>query len=161
MVNSIKPSGGGDGLALQVTEAVRRAGLVEESPPENPSEDDSPPYPTYLAAVRVHAVENVLLVVDRDTDRVPEAAAAELVASAIRDTGTARDAGTARVQESGHGYQLQLPTARDAGFREGDRAPVQPAPGVLVVHRDDRNAVRLAKDLVEIRRSQVEAEMNH
>jgi len=161
MANSIKSVGGGRGLALQVTEAVRAAGLVEESPPENPSDDESPPYPTYRADVRVHAVDSALLVVDRDTDRISEEDASRLVASAIRDTGTARDAEKATVQTKGHGYMLQLPCARDAGLREGHTALVQTAPGFLVIHRHSDDAERLATDLVEQRYAQVEEEMNH
>jgi hypothetical protein len=159
MPNAIKTVAGG--LALQVTKPVRAAGLVEESPPENPTENDSPPYPTYRANVRVYAVENALLVVNRDTDRVSEAAAAELVAAVIRDTETARDAAKTPVQVKGHGYQLQLPPAEDSGFREGETAPVQSAPDVLVIHKKQRDAERLARDLIEIRRAQVEEAMNH
>lgn len=154
MANSLKTVGGG--LALQVTREVRAAGLVEENPPENPSEDDSPPYPTYLADLRVHAFENLLLVVDRDPDRVSAAAAAELVASAARDTKSAYDAAKTSVQIQGHGYQIQLPPAKDAGFRDGHTAPVATSSGVLAIHKKNADAARLAEDIVSQRRAQIE-----
>lgn len=158
MANSIKTVGGG--LALQVTREVRAAGLVEENPPENPSEDDSPPYPTYRAEVRVHAFEDLLLVVDRDPDRLESADAAELVASVARDTKSAYDAAKTTVQIQGHGYQLQLPPAKDAGFRQGHTAPVATAPSVLAIHEKSDDAARVAKDIIEHRRAQVEEAMN-
>lgn len=61
MGNSIKRSG--EGLALQITEDARSAGLVEEN-----NEGEA----TRLAEVRVHSFDDLLLVVDRDTDRRPE-----------------------------------------------------------------------------------------
>jgi len=55
MANSIKrPS---DGLAYQITRPAREAGLVEEN-----EEGDA----SYLATVRVHAVDGLLLIVDVD-----------------------------------------------------------------------------------------------
>jgi hypothetical protein len=53
-----------------------------------------------------------------------------------------------------------LPSANGAGFAEGDRAPCTPAPGILVVSRDDGTtagveASRLADNLVTIRNDQV------
>lgn len=159
MANSIKPAAGG--LALQVTREVRRAGLVEEQEPDPVPDGETGPWPTYRASVRVHAFEGVLLVVDRDGDRVAKAAVAALVASAARDTGSVYDAEKATVVTKGHGYQLQLPPASDAGFREGDSAPVETAPGVLVIHKKSDDAARLASDLVELRNAQVEEEMNH
>jgi len=158
-VNSIKTVGGG--LALQVTDEVRSAGLVEEQEPEEIAEDESGPWPTYRADVRVHAFEDVLLVVDRDTDRVARADAAELVASAARDTETAFDAAKTTVQVKGHGYMVQLPPASDAGFRDGHSAPAQPAPGIMVIHKHSEDAARLGRDLAQIRYAQVESEMNH
>ena len=65
----------------------------------------------------------------------------------------------ATVQIAGHGYQVQLPPAQDAGFAEGAQAPTHPAPGVIVIFRDDgtsagADAARLARDLVLIRKEQ-------
>ncbi len=156
MANAIKTVAGG--LALQVTDPVRAAGLVEEQEPEQKGENDTPPWPSYRAHVRVHSFEDVLLVVDRDTDRVSESDAADLVASAVRDTKTARDAEKARVQVKGHGYMLSLPPAEDAGFRDGHTAPVQTAPGILIIHKKSEDAARLAKDLVQIRYAQLDLE---
>ncbi len=150
MPNSIKTSG--EGLALQVTKQARSAGLVEEN---NDGEA------TRLAEVRVFSFDNLLLVVDRDTGQIKEKHVAELAASAARDTKSIHQAVNASLQIAGHGYQVQLPPARDAGFQEGDTAICQPAPGVLVIHRHSEDAARLAEDLASQRRMQVNKSMNH
>jgi len=62
---------------------------------------------------------------------------------------------SASIQIAGHGYQVNLPPVEDAGFEEGDPAPVHPAPRVLVITIDEPRASRLAADLVTIRRDQV------
>ena len=142
MPNAIKRSG--EGLALQVTKPARAAGLVEENADSEP---------TRRAEVLVYAFDDMLLVVD--VYRVAVADRAELVASAARDTKSIYRAAGARIQIAGHGYQVNLPPAEDAGFEEGDSAPVHPAPGLLVVTTDERQAARLATDLVTIRRGQV------
>lgn len=142
MANSIKPSG--EGYALQVTGPARTAGLVEE---------DEDGEAQRRATVRVHGFAGLLLAVD--VDSVDERDEAELVASAARDTGTAYRAIEAQVQHSGNGYQVQLPPAEDAGFMPGDRAPVVPVPGILLIHSDDRDGLRLAQDLEALRRQQV------
>jgi hypothetical protein len=153
MVNAIKSSG--DGVALQVTRAVRRAGLVEEDPPDDPGEDESPPYPTYRASVRVYAFDGVLLVVDADPDRFAPRHVAELVASCARDTASIYRGIAATVKVSGHGYQCQLPTAADAGFALGDDAVADAVPNLLVVTRPDREETRLVEALATIRREQL------
>jgi hypothetical protein len=148
MANQIKSSGA-DGLARQVTEPARSAGLVEE---------DGEGTATYLADVRVFAFDGLLLVVDLDA--VSTAETVELVTAAARDTDSIYRAMDASVQIAGHGYQVQLPPARDGGFAEGDRAPCTPASGILVISRDDGttagvDASRLAGNLVTIRDDQV------
>ncbi len=149
MANSIKPSGE-DGLALQVTKPARSAGLVEEN-----GEGDA----TYLADVRVYSFEDLLLVASRNTDHLKPAAIAELVASATRDTATVYQAINASVHISGDGYQVQLPPAEDAGFHQGDTAPVKSLSGILLIYRD--RSERLANDLASLRRDQLEDETNH
>lgn len=147
--NNIKRSGA-DGLALQITEPARSAGLVEET-----NDGD----PTYLADVRVHAFNDLLLVADRDTDRLKNEDVAQLVASAARDTKSVYRAGNSSVTIAGHGYQVQLPPAEDAGFYVGTSTQVKTAPGVLLICRE--RSARLADDLASIRRDQVEERMNH
>lgn len=142
MPNTIKESG--EGYALQVTQPARDAGLVEED-----SEGD----PLRRADVRVHGFDGLLLVVD--VDRVDEAAEAELVAVAARDSGAVYRALEATVQQAGNGYQVQLPAARDAGFAVGDSALARPARGVLFVHPNTADGERLAADLRSIREEQV------
>jgi hypothetical protein len=142
MPNAIKRSG--EGLALQVTKPARAAGFVEENADGEP---------TRRAAVLVYAFDDTLLVFD--ADRVAVADRAELVASAARDTKSIYRAARASIQIAGHGYQVNLPPAEDAGFEEGDSAPAHPAPGVLVITTDERQVARLAADLVTIRREQV------
>lgn len=149
MANTIKPSGE-DGLALQVTNPARSAGLVEET-----EEGDA----TYLADVRVYSFENLLLVVNRDTDEIADNAVAELVASATRDTKSVYQAMNASLQIAGGGYQVQLPPAEDAGFYQGHPAPIKSLPGLLIIYRDRSD--RLANDLASIRRQQLENEMVH
>lgn len=148
MGNEIKSSGE-DGRALQITKPARSAALVEEN-----NEGDA----TYRADVRVYTFDDLLLVVDRDTDRVKDVAVAELVASAARDTGSVYRAGHSSVTIAGNGYQVQLPNAQDAGFYVDTETRVSTAPGVLVIYRD--RSARLAEDLVSIRRDQVETRMN-
>ncbi len=74
---------------------------------------------------------------------------ANLVASAARDTGSVYPGGRATVEVAGNGYQVQLPGCADAGFEEGDNAPVLTALGLLLIH--DGAKGRLAEDLVAIR----------
>jgi hypothetical protein len=147
-MNTIKYSGT-DGLALQITRAARSAGLVEE---------DSDGNVTYRADVLVYAFDYLLVAID--TDKVQTAHRAELVSSAARDTDSIYRAMEATVQIAGNGYQVQLPPARDAGFKEGDSAPCQTAPGLLVISKQDGrsagvDAARLGRDLVSIRTDQV------
>lgn len=144
MGNDIKRSGT-DGLALQITEPARSAGLVEEN-----DEGDA----TYLADIRVYAFDDLLLVADRDTDRVKNEDVAELVASTARDTKSVYRAVNSSVTIAGNGYQVQLPPAEDAGFYIGTSTLVKTAPGILLIHRG--RSARLVGDLVSIRRDQVE-----
>lgn len=68
----------GDGLALQVTKPARSAGLVEED-----ADGDT----RHRAAVVAYGFDDLILVLDRDTDRVPMADRAELVTLAASETG--------------------------------------------------------------------------
>jgi hypothetical protein len=147
VANQIKSSGE-DGLALQVTKPARSAGLVEE---------DDEGEATFLAKVRVFSFDSLLLVVGLDSLSTEEVT--ELVVSATQDTKSIYRAMDATMQIAGNGYQVQLPPAEDAGFDEGDRAPCQAAPGILLISKAGdtvgRDASRLADDLVTIRREQV------
>ncbi len=149
MGNKIKQSGT-DGLALQVTEPAQAAGLIEEN-----TEGEA----IYLAEVRVYSFDDLLLVVDRDTDCMKTEDVAELVASATRDTKSVYRAGNASVTIAGNGYQVQLPPAEDAGFYIGTSTSVKTAPGLLAICRG--RSKRLADDLISIRRDQLEEAMNH
>ena len=115
------------GVALQVKLPVRRAGLVEE---------DSEGAATYLAPVRVYAFKHLLLVIDRD--RVEDEHIAEIVASANRDTRRINQAMDMSVSIDGHGYLVQLPVAKDAGFEIGDSAPVKTGWRALAIHQSER-----------------------
>lgn len=127
-----------------MTRPARAASLVEENADGEP---------TRRAEVLVYAFDDVLLVVD--VDRVAVADRAELVASAARDTKSIYRAAGASIQIAGNGYQVNLPPVEDVGFEEGDLAPVYPAPGLLVIITDERQAAHLAADLVTIRHEQV------
>jgi hypothetical protein len=148
MANQIKASGAA-GAALQVTKPARAAGLVEEN-----EEGEA----TYLAEIRVFAFDHLLLVVDLEA--VATAHTTELVVAAAQDTDSIYRGLDASVQIAGNGYQLQLPPAADAGFREGDNAPCQSARGILVIAKDDGTAkaaaaARLPADLITIRNEQL------
>jgi len=142
MVNRIKNSGA-DGLALQVTKQARSAGLVIERGEDRVDR----------AEVRVFSFRELLLVVDQD---LPDHHVATLVASATRDTESIYRSLDATLSRAGNGFQVQLPPAEDAGFEVGDRGPVLTAPGILVIHT--KESVRLANDLVAMRREQTGAQ---
>lgn len=155
MVNSFKITGGSGNLGLQVTTPVREAELVEEHPPEDRNEDMVPPYARSRAHVRIHAFDGLLLAVDYD--QMPDAAQAELVAHAIAETQTVYRALRSIVIIQGEGYMLQLPHAAEAGFEEGEPAPVKTAPNFLVVHKQSDEATQVAEELVSMRRNQIDA----
>jgi hypothetical protein len=145
MANSIKrPS---DGLAYQITRPAREAGLVEEN-----EEGDA----SYLATIRVHAVDGLLLIVD--VDELTSEEEADLHATAIKDTGSTFTSIEVSVSPSGHGYQIQVSNAPDAGLGEGDTPAESVAPGVVVLSgkdSDGRKTTRLANDLVTLRHQQI------
>lgn len=133
MANQIKESA--DGLALQVTLPARDAGLVSEDADGNA---------TRLAGVYVYGFDGVLVVVD--AEKVSAGDRADLVATAAEATGSVHRGAAASLAEAGHGYQVQLPGCRAAGFSSGDTAPVHSGRGVLVIH--DGTESDLARDLV-------------
>jgi len=90
---------------------------------------------------------DISLVVDRD--RMAEHEIAELVMVAISDTDTIFRAANASVQVKGHGYMVTLPPAEDAGFRDGDTAPVIPAPNMLVIVHGKREAHNGTSELAD------------
>ena len=132
----------GDGLALQVTKPARSAGLVEED-----AEGDT----THRSAVVAYGFDDLILVIDRDTDRVPMADRAELVALAARETESIHRGIDTRIQHSGHGYRVQVP-ATGTGFHVGDGLPCHAAPGLLVMAPLDASVGK--RHLLETRRTQ-------
>jgi|AntDeeMinimDraft_4_1070355.scaffolds.fasta_scaffold03601_3 hypothetical protein len=145
MANSIKrPS---DGLAYQITRPAREAGLVEEN-----EEGDA----SYLATVRVHAVDGLLLIVD--VDDLTNEEEADLHATAIQDTDSTYTSIEGSVTPSGNGYQVQVSNAPDANLMEGDTPSETTAPGVVILAGKSRNGGsidRLASDLATIRNDQI------
>jgi hypothetical protein len=140
MPNSIKKSAGG--LALQITNEARKAGLVVE---------DSEGTATRRAEVYVYGFDDLLLLVD--SENVAVSHRAELVAAAARDSSSIHRGEVATVEIAGNGYQIQLPGCRDAGFDVGDNTPAEVGNGVLVLH--DGSNTRLANDLLTLRTEQV------
>ena len=140
MGNSIKQSAGG--LALQIMEEARKAGLVVENTEGNA---------TRRAEIYVYGFDDLLLLVDSENVAVSDRA--ELVTAAAQDTRSIHRGGLATVEIAGNGYQVQLPGCRDAGFSLGDTAPVSVGDGVLVIH--DGEESRLAGDLLTLRGEQV------
>lgn len=141
MPNTIEKSD--DGVALKVTQSAQVAGLVKED-----SEHD----PTSLAAVRVYAFNNVLLVVDRD--EMDTQTVADLVAVTAMDTKSIYQGIDASVQEGDNDVTVPLPPAEDAGFTIGDMAVAHPAPDLLVITNRDRDSAQLADEIVTMRRDQ-------
>ncbi|WP_123619188.1 hypothetical protein [Halorubrum sp. CSM-61] len=132
----------GDGLALQVTKPVRSAGLVEED-----ADGDT----THRASVVAYGFDDAILVLDRDTDRVPMADRAELVALAARETESIHRGIDTRIQYSGNGYRVQVP-ATGTGLQSGDGLPCHAAPGLLVMAPLDAGVG--TRHLLEARRTQ-------
>ena len=132
----------GDGLALQVTKPARSAGFVEET-----ADGDT----TRRAEVVAYGFDDLILVIDRDCDRVPMADRAELVALAAQTTSSIHRGIDTRIQHSGNGYRVQVP-ATGTGFDAGDGLPCHAAPGLLVMAPLDASVGK--RELLETRRSQ-------
>jgi len=135
MPNSIK--GGGDGdLRLQITKPARQAGLVRE---------DNDGEPTDLAEVYVYTFDDLILVID---SRVSMGIRAGLISKASDYTDSMHTGVSASVSRAGHGYQVNLPGAKEAGFAVGDSAPVVAGDGLLLIH--DGTQAEVAEDLKAI-----------
>ncbi|WP_066418741.1 hypothetical protein [Halorubrum aethiopicum] len=132
----------GDGLALQVTKPARSAGLVEET-----ADGDT----IHRSEVVAYGFDDLMLVIDRDPDRVPMADRAELVALATQTTDSIHRGIDTRIQHSGNGYRVQVPTT-STGFYAGDRVPCHAAPGMLVMAPLDASVGK--RELLETRRTQ-------
>lgn len=132
----------GDGLALQVTGPARSAGLVEE---------DADGATTHRSAVVAYGFDGCILVIDRDTDRVPMVDRVELVTRAAADSESIHRGIDTKIQHSGNGYRVQVPTT-GTGLAAGDGLPCHAAPGLLVMAPLDA-AVR-PRRLLETRRTQ-------
>ena len=91
------------------------------------------------------------LVIDRDTDRVPIADRAELVALAATETASIYRGIDTRIQHSGNGYRVQVP-AMGTGFGAGDGLPCHAAPGLLVMAPLDASVGK--HELLETRQAQ-------
>jgi hypothetical protein len=140
--NKIK-KGGSDDLRLQVTRPARSARLVDESSIDGKLGRGHDVY--------VYGFDGLLVVVD--VERVSMSDRAELVATATADTNSIHRGATTTVAQAGHGYQVQLPGGRAAGFDVDDTAHMVAAEGVLFIHTGDE--ARLASDLQTIRNEQV------
>ena len=132
----------GDGLALQVTKPVRSAGLVEE---------DANGETTSRSTVVAYGFDDLILVIDRDMERVPMTDRAELVALAASETDSIYRGIDTRIQHSGNGYRVQVPTT-GTGFNAGDGLPCHSAPGLLVMAPLDASVGK--RELLEMRRTQ-------
>ena len=132
----------GDGLALQVTKPARSAGLVEEA-----ADGDT----TRRAEVVAYGFDELILVFDRDRDRVPMADRAEVVALATTETESIHRGIDTRIQHSGNGYRVQVP-ATETGFHAGDGLPCHAAPGLLVMAPLDASVGK--RELLEMRQTQ-------
>ena len=136
-----------DGIALQITQPARAAGLVEEN-----TDGD----PTSLAPVRVYTFNDVLLVVDRA--QMDAQAVADLVAVTIQDTKRISQGIDAKLRVTTNGYEVQLPATSTASFAVGDTVVAVPAPNMLVLRKRNWDGTRLVEDLVTMRQEQAEHE---
>lgn len=145
MANSIKEVQGSP--ALQITKPARSAGLVEE---------DDEGETRYRADVHLHAVDDLVLVIDRD--RVDMEDRAELVRAAIRYQESTHQSRRAKILHKGNGYMVTLgDLATDAGFEVGDPAPTSPAPGLILINRKNVSGLTEPIDgLVGLRQEQAE-----
>ena len=133
------------GLAMQVTEAARAAGMVRE--------DDDGNVQHRADRLYVYAFDDLCLVAD--ATQVDSRERAELVTAAAGDTDSIHHGGTTTIADAGHGYKIYLPGADAAGFSVEDGytdVDVRSAPGVLFVSK--RTQARLVDDLATIRRNQ-------
>ncbi|VTT86239.1 hypothetical protein DM2_2277 [Halorubrum sp. DM2] len=140
MPNQLTPTG--DGLALQVTKPVRSAGLIEE---------DADGETTSRSDVVAYGFADLILVIGRDTECVPIADRAELVALAAQETESIHRGIDTRIQHSGNGYRVQVP-ATGTAFNAGDALPCHAAPGFLVMAPADASVGK--HELLETRRTQ-------
>ena len=139
MVNQVKK--GGDGLRLQVTKPARKAGLVEENTDGEPIR---------LASVYVYGFDDLLLVVNQTVDMGHRA---DLISTVAQSTESMHGGYPATIAEAGNGYQVNLPGAGDAGFRVGDKAPVVPTDGMLLIHNGTQR--ELIERILTLREEQV------
>lgn len=148
MTNSIKSTG--DGPALQITKEAQVSDLAEATDEEGIK---GTARWNRLSKVRVYGFDDLLLVVDREMEAED---VAELISAAARDTGSIHLGREASLRPAGNGCMVSLPGLGPTPFTVGDRTPAHPGPGLLVITRDDPNGVRIAEDLISIRRSQLD-----
>ena len=141
MVNEIQYFKNAGTITLQVTRPARKAGLVVE---------DANGDATQLSGVYVYGFDGLILVIGRSVDMGHKA---DLVSTAAGDTGSIHGGRPASLSEAGNGYKVQLPGCKETGLDEGDKAPVEPADGVLIIH--DGTQRRLVEDLAAMRSEQV------
>jgi hypothetical protein len=135
------------GIAMQVTETARAAGMVRE--------DDNGNVQHRADSLYVYAFDDLCLVVDPGQVDSPERA--ELVVTAADDTDSIHHGGTTAIADAGHGYKLYLPGADAAGFSVEDGytdVDLRSAPGVLFISKSLQ--ARLVDDLATIRRNQTD-----
>jgi hypothetical protein len=119
------------GIAMQVTETARAAGMVRE--------DDNGNVQHRADSLYVYAFDDLCLVVDPGQVDSPERA--ELVVTAAGDTDSIHHGGTTAIADAGHGYKLYLPGADAAGFSVEDGytdVDLRSAPGVLFISKASR-----------------------
>jgi len=132
--NSIK-KGGGDDVRLQVTLPARESGLIDN---------------TDRAEVMAWGFDGLIVVIGRQVDMGYRA---DLVSLAAGYTNSIHGGHEVAITKAGHGYQVNLPVVKSAGFEVGDNAPVVTADRLLIIH--DGTQAQMAEDLAAIRREQL------
>lgn len=148
MANSVKQSG--EGPALQITKQARAVDLAETT-----SEDgaEGAKRRAYVANVRVYGFENALLIVDREKMTAQEIA--KLVVSAAGDTDSIYLGASASIRPAGNGCMVSLPGLDPTGLKIGDTVPAHPGPNMLMITADTGAGMRLAEDLITLRKAQI------
>jgi len=127
MGNTVKTEGDSGALALQITRSARAADLVEESTKQDGEKEVT--VVDRMAPLRTYAFDGFVLAVDRE--RVSDEHIVDLVTSVAEHTGTIYQSSKVKVQRSGHGFQIPVNIARDAGWEEKHAIGTYPATGVL------------------------------
>lgn len=137
-----------EGLALQATGCIQRAGLVNKST----TKDE-------IGAGRdviVYGFDDALMIVDEDTTHVYTGHRAELLSSAAEESGSIHFGQRSTVSCRDSEYLAHLSGCEAAGIYENNEVGMKAVDGVLFVFKPNHEAAELISGLVKTRRRQIE-----